>query len=252
MKKLNLTAINAVVLTFLSAISVASAFSIANNTSKIEKLEGTISDLNININKERHQQQTLNGYIELASNNRMASLISYHLNKGYSLSNMADNGYLNELSAAFKKDYIDDNLYSRMSAFNNQMEFKNITSDEKLIREKWIAHIESGSHFDLRPQGRLILSSESVDIPRCNSETQPYLAYAIAYPQEIKANNAIVNIKEEISLSGVQQYRFVLEKDGTLQPFDTKHRILIDVGCVAVEQEGSPIEKQNDVTQMTN
>ena len=143
MKKLNLTAINAVVLTFLSAISVASAFSIANNTSKIEKLEGTISDLNININKERHQQQTLNGYIELASNNRMASLISYHLNKGYSLSNMADNGYLNELSAAFKKDYIDDNLYSRMSAFNNQMEFKNITSDEKLIREKWIAHMES-------------------------------------------------------------------------------------------------------------
>jgi len=235
----------------LFAASVGSIIITMNNTEETKALKNVVMNLNNEMVNAKLDHEKLNGYIELASNNRMASLISYHLNKGYSLKKLAANGYLNELSSAFKQDYIDDNVYTRMSALNNQVEFQNISSTEKLIREKWVAHIEEGSHFDLRPQGRLILSSESIDIPRCSGEKKPYLAYAIAYPVAEKNNTSTVDIKEEISLSGVQQYRFVLKKEDTLLPFDTAHRMLVDVGCINIEQD-----QVNDLTKevagMTN
>ncbi|MEH6454805.1 MAG: hypothetical protein V7749_00655 [Cocleimonas sp.] len=253
MNKLTLTKVNTTLLTLLLAVSAGTASSVINNNEKTVELETSVDRLNQKINAQRYSQDTLNGYIELASNNRMSSLVSYHINRGYSIKKLADNGYLNALSSAFKQDYIDDNLYSRMNSYNTQVEFQNLSSSETLIREKWIAHIESGSHFDIRPQGRLILSSESIDIPVCSPETKPYLAYAIAYPPTDKNRDLAVDIKEERSQSGVQQYRFVLKQKGTLTPFNTTHRILIDVGCVNVDADiEGQLTDETELNEMSN
>lgn len=205
-----------------------------------------ISDIQEHLKQSNRQLESLiresevftanqSGMIELASNNRMATIVAYHIKNGATLDSLIANGYLDALSASFKQDFIDDNIYTRLSAFNANAEFVVNSSTTRLIRSKWEAKISSGSHFDLRPGGRLLLPSESVSIPVCNTGFMPYIAYVVASPLSQLNTETDVDITEENALT--PQYRFILKIDGAPSPFNTDYRILADIGCSPVPDE---------------
>lgn len=209
----------------------------------LKKIQGFNLAEHLDLLNIKSSTQKRNALIELASNNRMASIIAYHLKSGQTLESLSDSGYLATLSETLKNDFIYDNVYGRLAAYNANVEYTPLSSSKRLIREMWTVKIEIGSHFDVRPQGRLILSSESVNIPLCKATHQPYVAYVVASPVEATTAIPTVDITEESG--SIPQYRFTLNSNGKLAAFDTNYRILIDVGC-------TPITPLKDNEQMTN
>lgn len=226
-----------------ATVLVSGSFLYFKLSSKATNLTNSVDALiqhNIKDDKAIKKQTAL---IELASNNRMASVVAYHIKEGVTLEELTNTNYLVELSETLKTDFILDNVYGRLAAFNTNIEYTPYSSTERLIRSQWKARIETGSHFDLHPQARLILSSESIDIPACKDEYQPYVAYVVATPIDSSLPAPTVEIKEESGLN--PQYRFILKQNGIPVPFDTKHRILVDVGC-------TPTVSKDNTKEMTN
>lgn len=236
-------------------IGAASLALIANialsgyNTHQLNELKisssSKIDELKQSLRSTKLYETNQSGLIELASNNRMATIVAYQIKNGASLRSLVEHGYLDALSTAFKEDFIDDNLYARLAAFNANAEYVVNSSTTRLIRGKWEAQIALGSHFDLHPQGRLLLPSESVNIPHCASGSMPYIAYVIASPiEQDPSRKAEIDIKEENGVT--PQYRFTLKINDMPEPFNTQYRILADVGCSNIPTE------INDKAGMTN
>lgn len=195
----------------------------------------SISELIKSSHETKLFETNQSGMIELASNNRMATIIAYQVKNGATLDSLIKQGYLEALSTTFKQDFIDDNVYARLAAFGTNAEYVVNSSTSRLIRNKWEAKIAPGSHFDQRPQGRLLLPSESVSIPQCNKDFMPYIAYVVASPLTQLNTEADVDITEENGLT--PQYRFILKINGNPAPFNTDYRILADVGCSPIPTE---------------
>ena len=225
--------------TTLSCITIAvgiaftylaySQYELAQNINSLSKEVIDINNLTKNISRSTEKAQRLNEKIELASNERLAMYIANYINQGMKISDLVESDFIKLSAEAFKNDYIDDKMYSKFAKFNIHNEYQQLSKSKVLIREKWIAHIEPESHFDKHKQARLILPNESIDIPKCDKTSSPYVAYALAYPVAQPSLEAEISMNETNYL--YPQYQFQLYLNNSRAQFDTKHRVLVDVGC---------------------
>lgn len=192
----------------------------------------------INSQQSKDELDRTNGMIELATNARMASIVSYQLkNQNMSLVQLMQTGYLGALAKELRQDYVEDNVYARLNKLGVGFEFKDLGSGIKQIRERWLSPIAIGSHFDRSPSASLLIPGESIPAPQCN-EDKPYLAYVLATNKEQKNNTTEVIISTESVPT--PQYRFEISNaegniTGAIESL--QYRVLVDVGCTTTPND---------------
>lgn len=193
-----------------------------------------------NLNDNHRSSTQKDGLIELATSDRMASVVSYLLAQdNRTLTMLKSSGHLDYLAQQLREDYIDENVYARLNGQAYLQEIKSLPGGMKQIREKWFTHIAPGSHFDRRPEGSLLIPGEAVKAPLCNSETEsPYIAYALLSKRKSELTNSYISIIEE-SLP-TPQYRVEIFENShniTSERKSLNYRALIDIGCTPKKTE---------------
>lgn len=180
------------------------------------------------------QEDSTSALIELASNQRMANIVTKAIKDGASLSELISSGFLGSVARELRSDYIDDNVYSALSTNGANTELQIIDGSTRKLRERWYVSIQPGSYFDTKPRASLLLPDESIPIPNCEESEQPAIAYLVA-TQDLSElqENRVPEVTISTEFSPYPAYRF--ELGTTDQPLT--YRIMVDVGCTVKTAE---------------